>query len=171
VNFSHILKFGILGCDSKGKKKEGLGIKNLRKVNVSLICMWWWILENEEGLWQDIVKLKYVKNKSICHILNRQNDSSAWKDFMKIRHIYIKGREFKVKNGKLISFWLDHWMDKSPLCIVYPVLYDLALHKDVSVFDVYSNEWVIQFKVRLPPLIKDQWYDLAAKLNNVGSVD
>jgi hypothetical protein len=92
VNFNHILKFRILGCDSKGKKKEGLGIKNLRKVNVSLICKWWWILENGEGLWQDIVKLKYVKNKSICHILNRQNDSPAWKDFMKIRHIYIKGR-------------------------------------------------------------------------------
>jgi hypothetical protein len=27
----------------KNKKKWGLGIKNLRKLNVSLLCKWWWL--------------------------------------------------------------------------------------------------------------------------------
>jgi hypothetical protein len=37
----------------KAKKKGGLCIKHLRKVNISLLYKWWWMFENEEGLWQD----------------------------------------------------------------------------------------------------------------------
>jgi hypothetical protein len=34
---------------AKPKSKGGLGIKDLRKMNLSLLCKWWWKLENEEG--------------------------------------------------------------------------------------------------------------------------
>jgi hypothetical protein len=50
----------------KSKKKGGLGIKNLRNMNISLLCKWWWLLESGEGLWQDIVRKKYVKHYPIC---------------------------------------------------------------------------------------------------------
>ena len=40
------------------KKKGGLGIKDLRKLNISLLCKWWWKLETGDGLWQEIVKKK-----------------------------------------------------------------------------------------------------------------
>jgi hypothetical protein len=39
----------------------GLWIKDLRKMNVSLLCKWWWRLDNEEGLWQNIIRFKYIK--------------------------------------------------------------------------------------------------------------
>jgi hypothetical protein len=42
------------------KKKGGLGIKDLRKMNISLLCKWWWRLEKGEGLWHEIVKKKYM---------------------------------------------------------------------------------------------------------------
>jgi hypothetical protein len=35
----------------RAKKNGGLGIKDLRKLNISLLVKWWWALENEEGLW------------------------------------------------------------------------------------------------------------------------
>jgi hypothetical protein len=35
------------------------------------------------------------------------------------------------------------------------------------VLDVAQEEWVIQFKIRLPPMIREQWYELARKLNSV----
>jgi hypothetical protein len=41
------------------KQKGGLGIKDLRRMNLSLFCKWWWKLEYEEGLWQEIVMKKY----------------------------------------------------------------------------------------------------------------
>jgi hypothetical protein len=46
----------------KTKKKGGLGLQDLRKVNLSLLCKWWWLLEYGDGLWQDIVRKKCVKN-------------------------------------------------------------------------------------------------------------
>ena len=45
------------------KKKGGLGIHNLEKINVSLLCKWWWNLESKEGMWQDIVRRKYNISK------------------------------------------------------------------------------------------------------------
>jgi hypothetical protein len=32
------------------KQKGGLGIKDLIRMNLSLLCRWWWKLEHEEGL-------------------------------------------------------------------------------------------------------------------------
>jgi hypothetical protein len=49
----------------KHKKKGGLGIKDLRKMNISLLCKWWWKLDNEKGLWQDIVQYKYLRKKHL----------------------------------------------------------------------------------------------------------
>jgi hypothetical protein len=34
----------------RAKKKGSMGIKNLRKINVSLLCKWWWALENGESM-------------------------------------------------------------------------------------------------------------------------
>jgi hypothetical protein len=100
----------------RSKKKGDFGIKDLRKMNISLLCKWWWALENEKGLWQDIVKIKYVNNFPICSIPFRFNDSSVWSDLLKIRRTYLQGRELKINNGHLVRFWLDYWMDGTPLC-------------------------------------------------------
>jgi len=35
----------------KSKKKGGLRIKDLRKMNVSLLAKWWWKLELRTGRW------------------------------------------------------------------------------------------------------------------------
>jgi hypothetical protein len=52
---------------------------------LSLLCKWWWYLENGSGLWQDIVRLKYVKGSPTYLIPNRYNDSPIWSDLLKIR--------------------------------------------------------------------------------------
>jgi hypothetical protein len=71
---------------------------------VSLLCKWWWLLESGEGIWQEIVNLKYVKNYPICDILSKMNDSPLWKDLMKVRYIYLRGKGYKVSNGRNVSF-------------------------------------------------------------------
>jgi hypothetical protein len=40
------------------KNKGGLGVQDLRKINISLLCKWWWKIETGEGLWQEIVRKK-----------------------------------------------------------------------------------------------------------------
>jgi hypothetical protein len=88
----------------KSKRKGGLGIEDLRRMNVSLLCKWWWNLENEEGLWQDIVTLKYVTASPICLIPHRHDDSPVWGDLLQVKPIYLKGREIKIQCGRNVSF-------------------------------------------------------------------
>jgi hypothetical protein len=151
--------------------KRWFGVKNLRKMNVSLLCKWWWALEREEGIWQDIVHLKYVKNSPTSTIPSRLSDSPRWCDLLKVRHIYLKGREVKIKNGKSVGFWLDPWIESIPLYQSYSVLYELALNKNSSVFEVKERDCVIPFRIRLQGVIHAQWYELAAKLNEVELCD
>jgi hypothetical protein len=83
--------------------------------------------------------MKYIKDTPICLIQQKQFDSPVWKDLLKISHIYLQGREFKLNNGKMVSFWLDSWMDNKPICIIYPVVYDLCTDK--KVFSVGWAGW------------------------------
>ena len=41
------MKWDVICLD---KKKGGLGIKDIFKMNISLLCKWWWKLEKEDGL-------------------------------------------------------------------------------------------------------------------------
>jgi hypothetical protein len=102
----------------KSKKNGGLGIKNLRKMNINLRLKWWWLLECEDELWQEIVRLKYVKQSPICLIPHRLDDSPLWKDLLKIRQIYLKGRTYKMNNGKNVSFWLNVWLEDTPMSLL-----------------------------------------------------
>jgi hypothetical protein len=124
-------------------------------------------LEYEKCLWQEIVALKYVRETPGSLIKPRILDSPVWSDLLKIRQVHLKGREYKLNSGKLMSFWLDTWMGKDPLCVAYPILYDLCLKQNSSVCEVAAAGWVVHFKIRLPPVLRDQWYELAAKLNTI----
>jgi hypothetical protein len=61
--------------------------------------------------------------------------------------------------------------DGKPICMEYPILYELALNQNCSVHDMVGTEWVDQFRIRLPPLVRKQWYHLAARLNRVSLND
>jgi hypothetical protein len=42
----------------KPKCKGDLGVKDLNKFSISLMCKWWWKLENDKGPWQDFMRKK-----------------------------------------------------------------------------------------------------------------
>lgn len=129
----------------KSKKKEGLGIKDIRKMNISLLCKWWWRLETENGLWQKIIRHKYIKSKAICTVKHRQSDSPIWADLLKIRDIYLQGRKFKVGNGKTTLFWHDSWLYDKPLKVLFPDLCKMSMQQDITVHQVKSNPQSVTF--------------------------
>lgn len=59
------------------KKKGGLGIHDLRKMNLCLLCRWWWKLESGEGTWQEIVQKKYVKQRPITQLKRKPCNSRS----------------------------------------------------------------------------------------------
>jgi hypothetical protein len=62
---------------------------------------------------------------------------------------------------------LDSWSEDKPLGVTYSVLFELCSNKKISVHEVWNEGWVIHFKINRQGIVKSQWYELAAKLNNV----
>ena len=143
----------------KSKKRGGLGIKNISNMNVSLLCKWWWRLEMENGIWQDIVKAKYMTSGIISNIKWRLNDSPVWKDLLQVRHIYLMGRSIRTGNGAQTSLWKDTWVGSRPFCTVQPILFDLCSEKDISVQDFLLKNGHILFQRWLSNLLFEQWLE------------
>jgi hypothetical protein len=131
-------------------------VVEIRKMNMSLLCKWWWKLENEDGLWQYIIRAKYLDGgRLIGAIKHRVDDSPMWSDLIKIRHIYMRGRLVKVKNGQSTLFWEEPWLKDKPLCSLFPVLYDLCADKFISVHLFMLKNAQLQFFRWLPPILFD----------------
>ena len=42
-------------------------------------------LLNEEGLWQDLLRKKYLKNKTLSQVEKRKGDSQFWSGLMEVK--------------------------------------------------------------------------------------
>ena len=89
----HLVKWLII-CQLK--KAGGLEVKDLRKMNISLLCKWWWKLEHEQGLWQDIVKKKYLKKHCMSLLKKSPKNSLVWNQLISVKDLCTSGRKISV---------------------------------------------------------------------------
>ena len=74
-----LVKWSIL-CQPK--EQGGLSIQNLELQNKSLLSKWLFKLCNEKGMWQNFLRNKYPKNKTLSQIEKRAGVSHLWADLM-----------------------------------------------------------------------------------------
>jgi hypothetical protein len=115
-------------------------------MNISLLCKWWWKIENEEGLWQEIVRKKYKIKGGIAQLRTKQSNSPLWNDLLKIKDLYVKGRVMKIGNGKETNFWRDSWCDSIPLKERFKEVFDLCNEQKGSVAEVAGRRWRLTFR-------------------------
>jgi mannosylglycoprotein endo-beta-mannosidase len=128
------------------KQKGGLGVKDLRRMNLSLLCRWWWKLEHEEGIWQEIVRKKYRIFKGISELQRKPRNSLVWNDLLKVKQLYLKGRIMIVGNGKRIDFWEDPWCGMVALKDKFRGLYDICIDQNKSVAEMAQRGWRMNFR-------------------------
>jgi hypothetical protein len=133
-------------------------------MNISLLCKWWWRLENESGLWQDVVRAKYLQNATIGTVSHKMGDSPVWPDLLKVKSIYLRGRLITTKNGKNTLFWKDIWIGDKPLCIQALVLFDWCEDKDIIVYQFLCKGRQLVFNRWLPPLLFEDWLHIINKV-------
>jgi hypothetical protein len=86
----------------------GLGITNLDIQNICLLSKWLFKLLNEDGMWQTLLKRKYLNNKVLTQVVKRPGDSQFWKGLMDIKDVFFLPRgRFIVRNGYQTRFWED----------------------------------------------------------------
>jgi hypothetical protein len=117
----------------RSKNKGGLGVKDLRKQNISIITKWWWKLDTQEGLWQQIVRARYLGNKSVASVSSRFSDSPCWRSLLLVKETYLAGRKTKMNIDNLVRFWHDSWDIGPPLISLYPKLFNICQIQECSV--------------------------------------
>ena len=85
----------------------GLGILNLEIQNVCLLSKWLYKLINEDGVWQELLRKKYLKNKTISEVKWKPGDSYFLSGLMKVKDRFLHLSTFNLHNGTQIRFWED----------------------------------------------------------------
>jgi hypothetical protein len=93
-----LIKWNII-C--RPKDQGGLGIEVLELKNKCLLSKLLFKILTEEGMWQELLRNKYLKNRTLSHIEANPTDSPFWKGLMRVKHDFIERGFFEVGNGSI----------------------------------------------------------------------
>jgi hypothetical protein len=148
------------------KRKGGLGVRDIRAVNLSLLTKWRWRLLHveERSLWKEVLVAKYgdhIQRMVDWSGVSRPYFSSPWwNDICDIENCVVSknwlGESIsrKVGNGARTRFWSDRWFGFVPLCVSYPRLFSIFTQKETSIGEVRILEgevwgWNLVWRRRL----------------------
>jgi hypothetical protein len=146
--------------------------------NKCLISKWLFKLLNEEGVWQELLRNKYLHSKSLAEVTIKPTDSPFWKGLMRVKEDFFNRGSFNVGNREETRFWEDTWLGNKPLAEQYPSLYNIVQRlmvvqlnneKDVFVCDLTTNVIFTVKSMHLDLLDDDTKY-LKSTLENEGMV-
>jgi hypothetical protein len=102
-------------------------------MNISLLAKWLWKLFNEDGMWQRILKGKYLSSKTLGQVESKHGDSHFWQGLMEAKKFFWPCCKIIVGNGESTRFWEDHWLQDQPLSETFPNLYLVSLDQNITV--------------------------------------
>jgi hypothetical protein len=85
------------------------------------------------------------------------DDSPIWADLLKIRNLYLRGRRIDMKSWENSLFWTDDWWEGGPICVTFPVEYELCLDKNITVKAFHQKSGVLRFRRWLPVEMYNKW--------------
>src|SRR4051812_17682988 len=111
------------------KDQGGLGIHDLQVKNSALLSKWLFKLLTPDGVWQTLLKQKYIGTKALSQVVWKPGDSHFWAGLMATKKDFYRFGVFKIKDGSEIRFWEDIWLGNATLRDQYPALYNIVRHK------------------------------------------
>ena len=121
-----LAKWSIL-CQPQGI--GGLSIKNLDIQNKCLLSKWLFKLINEEGIWQSLLRNKYLKNQTIAQVEKKAGDTHFLVGLMKVKDTFLNYDSFQLNDGNKIRFWEDKWLGNHTLREQYHTLFNIVRKK------------------------------------------
>ncbi|GAU49224.1 hypothetical protein TSUD_282750 [Trifolium subterraneum] len=136
----------------KSKREGGLGVRDLRAVNLALLGKWRWrLISGGVGFWRDVILARYGSLSPSPHIGGRldglRRASCWWRNVSllgdpedAISDWFSEGVTKKVGNGHLTSFWFDPWLGGVPLRTQFQRLFQASDQSASTVGEMSS--WV-----------------------------
>ena len=73
-------------------------------------------------MWKDLIKNKYLKNKTLSQVEKKAGDFHFWASLMGVKDQFINLGWFRLNNGTQIRFWEDKWLGHQAFKTRYPNL-------------------------------------------------
>jgi hypothetical protein len=150
------------------KNQGGLGVQNLDIQNKYLLSKWLFKLCNEQGMWQELLRNKYIKDKTIGGCSKKPTDSHFRKCLMNAKDLFMGYGSFKLKDGTQTRFSEDTWMGKQPLKLKYSLLFNIVRRKQDTMATILSLVPLnISFHRSLVGNNPRDWHKTVSLLSNV----
>ncbi|WVZ91755.1 hypothetical protein U9M48_037881 [Paspalum notatum var. saurae] len=169
-NDQHKKKYHLIKWDQIRQPKEqgGLGIIDLEVQNKCLLSKWLFKLANEDGIWQTILRNKYLKSKPFGSGTKRPGVSHFWARLMDVKQDFISLGSFQIGDGSQVRFWEDTWCGNQPLKNIYPSLFNIVRKKGATVADVMSSIPLnVSFRRGLYGERLHAWNELVGRIMNL----
>ncbi|XP_026431947.1 uncharacterized protein LOC113329197 [Papaver somniferum] len=145
---SHLVNWDLVRAT---KEKGGLGVCDLKLMNLALLAKWCWRFGVEKNkLWYKIVEDKYGTDfsKWIPGNITETYGVSRWRVIAGTASLISENSTLFVHSGSAIAFWNDIWCGQLPLASVSPNLYKLSTNRNVTIANMISLEgnWKFEFK-------------------------
>ena len=159
------------------KKKGGIGLKSLSKLNKALLCKWSWRFANDQNaLCRKAICCKFGESIGGWHTRDLRGGygTSLWKEIRKEWFVFLQNAAFVLGDGRRINFWSDVWCGGEALSNSFPTLFNLATNKEAKVADIWEiregegfwsptflralNDWEIEEMTRFLHILHDQQF-------------
>ena len=125
-------------------------------------------LINEEGIWQSLLRKKYLKNETIAQVQKKPGDSHFWAGLMKVKDSFLNFGSFQLNDGNQIHSWEDKWIGSHTLRQQYPSLFNIVRKKHATVASVFDRVPLnVSFRRTLIGHNLYLWHDLVARISHV----
>ncbi|XP_026384091.1 uncharacterized protein LOC113279629 [Papaver somniferum] len=92
----------------KSKDDGGLGIRDMEKVNKSLMCkLVWRFLNDKSSMWVQLLTAKYLKGSSFWNAKDVNHSSSTWRGMLQVREYMESNVCWLINRGDEINIWDD----------------------------------------------------------------
>ena len=94
----------------------------------------------KEVLWNQVIRGKYGEDRGgwCSREVREAHGVGLWKGMRMDWELVGARISFRVGNGRRVRFWRDRWCGDSPLCLLFPSLFVLAVDKEARVADIWA---------------------------------
>ena len=135
-------KFHLANWESVSMMKEygGLGVPNLRDLNLCLLASWVkrYNLDSDK-MWRQFLDFKYNTDRPNIFYSSSSGASEFFKGLMRVASVAKMGYRWHIGNGKKCKFWEDDWLGTSSIAIQYWEIYMLINEKDATVASLWDG--------------------------------
>ena len=123
------------------KEFGGLGILDLKQMNIALLMKWWWKSKDPlyRSAWKDMILHKY--NTPSPH------KSEFWANILKLQSLGQISVSYEPGFTTQVLFWSDIWYKNSPLSSRFSFLFNICTNPNIPLQTVINSQGgALQFR-------------------------